>query len=220
MQRRRFLMPRSKNVRRGERTPRSFWFDPRFGIGVGLVLVSILGVLWIVATADRTVSVYSAQSELSPGQRIHASDLVVESVRLGGAGDKYLTRADVPDAGLLVTRSVAAGELVPVSAVGTGGADVASVVVSVNGQLPQSVQPGTVVDLWSAREVEQGAFGPPSVLVASATVVRLIEPDGFVAGDARSVELLVSRSKTAGVLEAVANQDAMSLVPVALPVRG
>jgi hypothetical protein len=207
--------------RQTERTPRSFWFDPRFGIGVALVLASVLGVLWIVSTADHTVSVYSASAELSPGQRIHASDLVVQSVRLGGVGDKYLTRSDVPDAGLVVTRSVAAGELVPVSAVGAAaGVDIASVVVNVRGQLPQSVVSGTVVDLWSARATEQGAFGPPSVLVASATVVRVVEPDGFVAGGGQSVELLVSRSKTASVLEAAANQDAMSLVPVALPVRG
>ena len=97
-------MPHGKAARQGERTPRSFWFDPRFGIGVALVLASILGVLWIVSTAERTVSVYSASAQLSPGQRIHASDLEVESVRLGAAGDKYLTRSDVPDAGLLVPR--------------------------------------------------------------------------------------------------------------------
>jgi hypothetical protein len=82
------------------------------------------------------------------------------------------------------------------------------------------VSAGTVVDLWSAHETEHGVFGPPAVLVGSATVVRVITPDGLVAGTTRSVELLVSRSKTASVLEAVANQDAMSVVPVALPAKG
>ena len=145
----------------------------------------------------------------------------MQSVRLGSADGKYLTRSDVPKAGVVVTRAVAAGELIPLSAVGSvAGLSVASVVVSVHGELPQSVSAGTVVDLWSAHEMEHGVFGPPAVLVDSATVVRVISPDGLVAGNGHSVELLVSRSKTAAVLEAVANQDAMSVVPVALPAKG
>lgn len=214
-------MPRDKAARQGERPPRSFWFDPRFAIGVGLVVVSILAVLGIVSSADRTIQVYSASAALSPGDRVEAADLAVQSVRLGGVAGKYLTAADVPETGLVVTRAVAAGELVPVSAVGSlAGLRVASVVVGVRGQLPQSVAAGTVVDLWSAHEVEHGVFGPPAVLVDAATVVRVIKPDGLVASGAQSVELLVTRSKTASVLEAVANQDAMSLVPVSLPVGG
>lgn len=212
-------MSRDKTARRGERPPRSFWFDPRFGIGIGLVVVSVLAVLGIVSSADRTIDVYSAAAALSPGDRIGAADLAVRSVRLGSVADRYLTASDLPAAGLVVTRPVAAGELVPRSAVGSvAGVRVASVVVSVRGELPQSVAAGTVVDLWAAHEVEHGVFGPPVVLVDAATVVRVIKPDGLVTGAAEGVELLVTRSKTASVLEAVANQDAMSLVPVSLPV--
>ena len=214
-------MPRKNPAPTPERAPRSFWFDPRFAIGVCLILASVLGVLWIVSTADRTVEVLSAAGPLSPGDRVAAVDFGVQSVRLGSAGGKYLTRSDVPKAGVVVTRAVAAGELVPLSAVGSvDGLSVASVVVTVHGELPQSVSAGTVVDLWSAHETEHGVFGPPAVLVGSATVVRVITPDGLVAGTTHSVELLVSRSKTASVLEAVANQDAMSVVPVALPAKG
>ncbi|GAB3030182.1 flagellar protein FlgA [Parafrigoribacterium mesophilum] len=215
-------MPRKNTAPVTERTPRSFWFDPRFAIGVCLILASVVGVLWIVSNADRTVQVLSAAGPLSPGDRVAAADFGVQSVRLGSAGDKYLTRSDVPKAGVVVTRAVAAGELVPLSAVGSvEGLDVASVVVGVHGELPQAVAAGTVVDLWSAHETEQhGVFGAPAVLVSSATVVRVITPDGLVAGSTQSVELLVSRSKTASVLEAVANQDAMSVVPVSLPAKG
>lgn len=214
-------MPHKSTATAAERTPRSFWFDPRFAVGICLILASVFGVLWIVSTADRTVEVLSAAGPLSPGDRVAAADFGVQSVRLGSADGKYLTRSDVPKAGVVVTRAVAAGELIPLSAVGSvAGLSVASVVVSVHGELPQSVAAGTVVDLWSAHEMEHGVFGPPAVLVDSATVVRVISPDGLVAGTAHSVELLVSRSKTAAVLEAVANQDAMSVVPVALPAKG
>lgn len=111
-------MTGSKAMPRKERGPRSFWFDPRFAIGVGLVVVSVLGVLGIVSTADHTVEVYAADTALSPGDRVGASDLTLQNVRLGAVGGKYLAKGDVPIDGLVVARAVPAGELVPASAVG------------------------------------------------------------------------------------------------------
>lgn len=205
-----------------ERAPRSFWFDPRFAIGVGLVTLSVLGVVGVVSVADTSVQVYAARSTLSPGDRIDAGDLVSRSVRLGATSSLYLSEHEVPRDGLVVTKAVAAGELVPASAVGNAaGLRVASIVVTVHGQLAQSIVAGAVVDLWSARETDNRAFGPPSVLVSSATVVRVIQSEGIIADrSGNSVEVLVPRTKTARVLEAIANADAISLVPVSIPVRG
>lgn len=202
------------------RPPRSFWFDPRFAIGVGLVIVSVVGVYGIITATDRSIQVLSAASTLSPGDRVYADDLVSESVRLGEVGDRYLTANDVPDGGLVVTRAVSAGELVPTSAVGNAASiRVASIVVTVSGQLSKSIGPGTVVDVWSAVETDHGVFGPPAVLVGTATVVRVVESSGLIADNGGGgVEVLVPRSKIARVLEAVANGDAISLVPVSIPV--
>lgn len=202
-----------------ERTPRSFWFDPRFAIGIVLVVASVAGVLVVVSTADKTVTVLAARTVLNVGDRIAADDLVEQSVRLGVVTDRYLAGGDVPSEGLIVTRTVAEGELVPASAVGaTAGERVASMVIAVSSQLPRSVGAGSVVDVWASREGDSGVFGPPSVLIPSATVVRVIETDGIIAGSgAVSVELLVPRSRTARMLEALANSDSLSLVPVNLP---
>jgi len=213
-------MKSSSTAASKERGPRSFWFDPRFAIGIGLVIVSVVGVYGIVTAADRTVEVFSAASALSPGDRIHADDLVSENVRLGDMGGKYLTPGELPGDGLVVTRVVAAGELVPASAVGLAASvRVASVVVAVSGQLSRSIGPGTVVDVWSAPQTDHGVFGPPAVLVGSATVVRRIESSGLISDHGGGgVEVLIPREKVARTLEAVANGDAISLVPVSLPV--
>jgi hypothetical protein len=204
------------------RTPRSFWFDPRFAIGIGLVVLSVLGVFAVVSAADRSVLVYAARSALAPGDRVHATDFDARAVRLGTLGSRYLSEGDVPKAGFVVTRPVSAGELVPTSAVGdVAGVRVASVVVSISGDLARSVGEGSVVDLWSARQTPDNAFGPPSVLVGSATVVRVIAPQGVITDrTAQSVELLVPRAKTAAVLEAIANADALSIVPAGIPAGG
>jgi hypothetical protein len=199
---------------------RGWWFDPRFAIGLALVVTSVLGVLWIVSSADSSVHVYAAREALSPGDRIRAGDLVDESVRIGRLDSRYLGREDLPTDGVVVTKAVGAGELVPASAVGsTTGIRMTSMVVPLSGQLARSIEPGAVVDLWSAQAAQGGAFGPPTVLVPSATVVRTIKADGVVVGGGgESVELLVPRTRTARVLEAVANDDAISLVPAGIPV--
>lgn len=204
------------------RKTRSFWFDPRFAIGLALVVISVLGVMGIVASADSSVQVFAARAALVPGDRINTGDLLVKSVRLGDLDAKYLVAADVPTGGLLVTRAVSAGELVPASAVGNrAGARVASVVVAVQGSLPKSVAAGAVIDVWSASRAEDRSYGPPAVLASSVMVVRVIAPDGMVsAQNGDSVEVLVPRDKIARVLQAIANEDAISLVPVSLPVKG
>lgn len=205
---------------RKDRSPKSFWFDPRLAIGIGLVVASVAGVIAVVAAADNSVLVYAASSSLNPGDRIYPADLQETSVRLGPADDRYLSRGDVPADGVVVTRTVSAGELVPASAVGSASSlRVASVVVRVSGELSHSVVPGTVTDVWSAAVTDDRQFGPPSVLVGSVTVVRIIESTGLVR-DARGhvVELLVPRDKIARVLEAVADGATITLVPVSIPV--
>lgn len=200
---------------------RSVVVDPRLAIGLALVIGSIAGVVAIVSAADETVVVYAAGDALAPGDRVAADDLETRNVRLDDAAGLYLVPGDVPDDGVVVTRAVAEGELLPASAVGsTEGLRLTSVVLEVGGSLAESVQPTALIDVWAAREMEGGSFGPPAAIVTAATVVRLVESDSIVSGgDAVAVEVLVPKSKLARVLEAIANGDAVSIVPSNLPGR-
>ena len=198
------------------------WFDPRLAIGIVLIAASVIGVFGIVSVADASDQVLTARAALAPGDRIDAEDLVATAVRMPGATDLYLVPNDVPAEGLIVTKAIAAGELVPASAVGSAAAlRLASVVIAVNGELPGSIEPGATVDVWAARLEQSNEYGPPSVIVAGATVVRVLESEALVAsGNSTTIELLVPRSRIARVLEALANQDALSLIPSAIPVKG
>jgi hypothetical protein len=197
------------------RTRRPFFFDPRFAIGLALVIASVVGVYAIVATADKTSQVYAARGPLVAGQQVEVDDLVVRSVRLGAADRMYLASGSLPETGAVVTRSIPAGELIPASAVGSAATgNETSVVLRVKGDIAASVAPGTSVDVWSAARTEHDRYAPPAVLVGGATVVRVIEADSMVAGDdGLSVEVRVPKKKVAAVLEAIANADAISLVP-------
>ena len=208
-----------------DRAPRParkrFWFDPRFAIGVVLVAASIAGVVAIVGAADSSLVVYAARAPLAPGDHIDLDDLEATSVRLDGADALYLGPSDVPDDGLVVTKPVADGELVPASAVGSSlGEQQTAIVLAVNGELAASVVAGSGVDVWSARQTGSGLFEAPAVIVSGATVVRLVDRDGFVVDDgSAAIEVLVPKAQIARVLEAVANDDAISVVPASLPAQ-
>ena len=196
-----------------------FWFDPRFAIGVLLVAASVAGVVAIVGAADTSVLVFAARAPLAPGDRVDGDDLVATSVRLDGADRLYLLADELPADGLVVTKPVAEGELVAASAVGSVlGEEQTAMVLAVNGELAASVVAGSGVDVWSARQSTSGVFEAPAVIVSAATVVRLVDRDGFVVDDgSAAVEVLVPRTQIARVLEAVANDDAISVVPASLP---
>lgn len=197
-------------------------FDPRFLIGLTLVAASITGVWFIVGGIDTSVMVYAARGPLQVGDRVTTADLVITPVRMDAARHVYVTPEALPSDGLLVTRSVAAGELLPRAAVGTSaGASVTRLVVDTTETLSGALIPGAIGDVWSARQTERGRFGPPVVLVESASVVRVIEKTGLMSGGSgQSVEILVPREKVAAVLESVANKDAIALVPVNVPLEG
>ena len=211
------MNPTEKSAQR-----RRFAPDPRLLIGLVLVAASVTGVVTIVSTADSSVQIYAALQPLSPGDRLEASDLVARSVRMDDDGALYLQAGAFPAGGLVVTRSVNAGELVPVSALGSGsGLRLTALVLDSTSTLPASVQPGSLVEVWAAKEIENGQYGPPAVILSGVTVSRLVATESIVgSGSTTGVELLVPKASLARVLEAIANSYAISIVPSSLPSRG
>ena len=196
--------------------PRPAWREPRFLLGVVLVVASVAGVAGLVAASDRTALVYAARHALAAGDEVSASDLVGVRVRLGKTAAAYLASAPQPDT--VVTRTVAAGELVPVGALGSASArHETSVVVDVDGELPAAVTVGSPVDVWSAAATAQGSDGPrfeaPRVLVADVTVVRVVRDSGLGSSGGVAVEVRVRKAATAQLLDSLANGDDISILP-------
>jgi D-ribose pyranose/furanose isomerase RbsD len=200
--------------------------DPRLLIGIALVVASVAGVVAIVSAFDTRVTVYAAAQTLAPGEPVRAGELLVRQVALDDAEGLYLTDEDLSQHALFATTVVRRGELIPRSAVATqAGVESTSIVLAVGGGLSESVVDGALVDIWASQSIAAqgdvgslGLFGPPSVLNAGAVVVRVVESDGIVsAGDGRSVEVLVPQSRVARLLQAIANGDALAVVPAGIP---
>lgn len=214
-------MPRAPRTP-AEQPPRRVWFDPRFAIGLVLIVASVVGVGWIVRSADDTVDVLAAASLLTPGDRLSAQHVTVRKVKLAESTRHYLAASALPEEGAIVTRAVGAGELIPVASLGTAASEtLASVVLAVAAPLPEAIIEGSLADVWAARVVEGGAYEPPAVLVAGATVARVVETDGLIVDrSTMGVEVLIPRKSVAAVLDAMTGKAALSLVPASIPVGG
>jgi hypothetical protein len=159
---------------------------------------------------------------------IAASDLVARGVALDGSDALYLGVGEVPRGGLVVTRAVAQGELVPASSVGrTSDVDATSLVLRLATRVSAAVKPGASIDVWSATPATTSAkldgedADPPAVLVSGATVVRVMDDDQALTADrdGSAVEVRLPRSRVARVLAAIAAGDDLSIVPEGLALR-
>jgi hypothetical protein len=210
--------------------------DPRLLIGLLLVVASVAATVGLVAAVDRRTQVYAASGPLEPGDRIRASDLVARGVALDGSDTLYLAVGRIPKDGLVVTRPVAQGELVPASSVGTSSdVDATTIVLRLATRVSGAVAPGASVDVWaappsasssaaaSAASVDGStAAAPPAVLVEDAAVVRVLDDEQSltVGRDGSAVEVRLPRSRIARVLAAIAAGDGLSIVPAGLGLSG
>lgn len=195
------------------RLARSAWTDIRFVIGIALVLASMAGVWAVVAVSRATAPVYAAAATIVPGQAVDADDLTVIEVALGTASEMYLGADDLGP-GVVATRTVSAGELVPRDAlVPERTAQTTVVVLDTTTSIPESVVAGSVVEVWAAPRLDQTRFDAPRILVADATVVRVDRDTSPLAAGAASVELVVARADVSATLGAVADGAAISIVP-------
>ena len=194
--------------------PRPFWADARFLLGIALIVISVAGVLLVVASARQTAPVFAAARTIVPGESVSADDLRVVEVALGGAGDVYASPTSLAP-GAVATRTIEAGELVPRGAMGEASASTTTtVVIATVGDVSATVAPGSVVEVWAAPAGDRGDYGTPRILVPSATVVSVSRDDAVVSGTQVSMELVIPRADVAATLTALGDGSGLSVVPV------
>jgi SAF domain len=192
---------------------RAFWGDTRFFLGILLVVASVAGVWFVVAASRQTVPAFAASRTIVPGEAISSDDVRLVDVSLGRLGDAYLAPDGLAD-GLVATRTIASGELVPHSAVGeASAARTTSVVLRSAVDVPGSVETGSVVEVWAAPLIERGSYDVPRILVADATVVSVTRDDTMIGGGSAALEIVIPRSDVAATLAAMSDESALSVVP-------
>jgi hypothetical protein len=202
------------------RRPR--WKDPRLLVGVLLVLLSIVLGAGVVSRMAATTTVLVARGDVVIGDPLDVDAFTTAEVRLGERTGQYADGPGRIPQGATAQRTVAAGELLPLSAIGQGGqADLRPVVIPVDRSVAESVATGRTVELWHTADPGSGAAAGGTG--ASETVAELLVPDAVVHGvqDGSSlgmrsvgVEVLVPQDRLAGVLEAIARDDRLDVIGV------
>ncbi len=199
--------------------PRAFWADARFLLGIVLVVASVAGVWFVVAASRQTVPVFAATRTIVPGQVVTGDDVRLVEVALGQLTDTYLRSGGLAD-GVVATRTIESGELVPESAVGAADdARTASVVLRSASDVPSTVDAGTVVEVWAAPLVERGVYDVPRILVADAIVVTVTRDDSMIGGGSAALEVVIPRADVALTLAAMADGSSLSIVPTTAAAR-
>lgn len=136
------------------------WRDPRLIAGVVIVAVCVLLGARVLGGADDTVAVWTLRHDVPVGSTIDPGDLTVTRVHFAGSGEeRYLLATGSAPSGT-ATHDLAAGELLPRSALSRDDrAQLVEVPLSVApDDLPASVRQGAVVDVWvTAKVADPGA---------------------------------------------------------------
>lgn len=190
------------------RIRRPSWRDPRLGIGIVLVALSVALGTWAVSAAGRTVPVWSASRTITPGESLEG--LVALEVPPHMV-ENYISAEEPPEG--VSDRVIGAGELIPASAVVTAtDLDIRTVVVTSDGELSPLVVPGTRVDLWLSPD-----DGEPAFAVLEDIVVRsLVESSSAFASQGASVELVLESQQVGTVITAMNDGGSMVVVPRAV----
>lgn len=193
--------------------------DTRFLIGLLLVCVSVAGVWFVVSSARQTTPVLQATRTILAGEALVSSDFRAVDVSLGSVGDRYLTPERLAP-GLVATRTLHDGELVPVAGAGeSAAADTTTVVINSALDVPAAVAAGSLVEVWHApskndRSGKEAEPVAPRVLLPGATVASVSRDTGMMSNSQAALELVIDRNELADVLSAVSSGATLWVVPV------
>jgi hypothetical protein len=131
----------------------------------------------LLGAADDAVAVWAVRGDLGAGMAVDAGDLERQEVRFpdGELAGKYLS-ADAPaPEGVVVTRPLGAGELLPRQALAPADEEeVAQVPLAVaSDTVPATLRPGAVVDVWVTPEVGDAEELTARRVFEAVTVVSL-----------------------------------------------
>ncbi|NCT91375.1 hypothetical protein GXB85_10480 [Cellulomonas sp. APG4] len=196
------------------RLRRPGWRDPRLLVGLVLLGASVVLGSFVVSSASRTVPVLVADEALVPGQQIDPGVLVPREVRLHDVG-LYLP-AGVDLDGLVAVRAVAAGELVPRSALARDTElDLRPVAITPEGPVASGVVAGAAVDLWFVPAAgRDGGAVEPRPLAEGLTVAEVTEAGRLAVGSGVTVHVLVDLATLPHVLAALAEDGSVEIVHV------
>jgi hypothetical protein len=178
---------------------------------IAIFILSLAALTVVVVTLNKPLPSYLvAKRALVPGEQVTAQDVEFLNLDLGPLQDSYLREIS---SDLAVRSAISAGELIPVSRLGSQLAENQTAIRLLPATKPAaSVAPGTLVSVWQVVEVE-GQFQPQQ-LVASAEVAAVVYGEGLFSEEIPEVELLVGKEQAMLLITALAADFEVFVLPI------
>ncbi|MDO4607262.1 MAG: hypothetical protein Q4B12_08080 [Bowdeniella nasicola] len=186
--------------------------DPRFLIGVLLVIGAVALGTWLVQRADERVPVWAASEPLTPGTPLtgHVTTVSVHP----DVAHLYLPATQPADG--TATRSIGSGELIARTAISTDApeAPTRSVVIPLGTALPTNAGRGYSVDIWLVpQSTVHKDDVEPRILTAGAIIEKVHTADSPLASNHGAIEVAVPAEDVSAVLAGLADQGLLTVVP-------
>jgi hypothetical protein len=188
--------------------------DSRLVVGATVVAASVAAGYLVVTSASQTDEIYVTRTTVLAGSPVRASDLELVSANLSEATSTYVLSGELIE-GAIATRTIGAGEFVPLTAIGRASALTSTrLVVDVASGLPADTEPGTAVDVWATVTDPYGEMpSSSSIVVPGATFMRALEADSFASESSLRAELLIPRATIRDLLAAQGDGARIVVVP-------
>ena len=204
----------SSAVAAGARLKRPSWKDPRLLVGVLLILASVVGVISLLGSADKTTEVFVAREAIAVGEKLTPDNVSRVKVRLGEVESHYITaESGMPD-GVVAVQRIGKDQLLPRESLGAEDLlDRKPVAVTVQEALPEQAVAGTRVDVWVSMPDARNGFAQPKLLLPGAEIAE-VSPGSTALGSSKSTVLmvLVGDEHMPSLLGAQANEAKISVV--------
>ncbi|MFJ5698158.1 hypothetical protein [Arthrobacter sp. NPDC093139] len=198
----------------GARLKKPSWKDPRLLVGVLLILASVMGVISLLGSADKTTEVFAAREAIGVGEKLTPDNVSRVKVRLGDVESRYITAESGMPEGVVAVQRIGKDQLLPRESLGNVDVlDRKPVAVTVQEALPDQAVAGTRVDVWVSMPDARNGFAQPKLLLPGAEIAQ-VSPGSTALGSSKSTVLmvLVGDEHMPSLLGAQANDAKISVV--------
>jgi len=187
------------------------YLNPRYLLGLILILASFSSAYLISKSSDRMITVWGANVDLAPGEMIEADDLKVIRVRLPDNAAQYLdSKTDL--IGTTVLRAIGSSELIPSFAL-TSEIDLslARVPISIAREwAPIELRNGSLVDIYGipnrANQFSQDS-NPSSRLLLSNIAIDSVDASSRELGGRIGMTVLVPQARVEAIVSAISKYE-------------
>lgn len=139
------------------RIARPKWLNFRLVGGILLIIAAVVLGARVIGASSQTTAVWAAERNLAGGTVLGAGDLTAVEVNLGDNAALYLPAGSASPMGMTIVSPMAAGELLPVSAVEQSGTGRVVAIGVEPGNMPPGVDHGSTIDLYLTTGGAAGA---------------------------------------------------------------